>query len=201
MNLTIKKIIINVEAPTICEQPEPATARWLGGLGSSLPFKFKTVLAPAIGQEWPEQGGVYAGVMRAPDGKPHYHMIVPTSPDTQTESIKWGTQNVEEADAKCDRDGLVNTLALVTSANEYPAAQWAHGLQIGAFNDFYLPSRRELRLLWVNVPELFADGYYWSSTQYSRNDAWCQYFSGGSQGYDDKDDELRARAVRRLLID
>jgi len=201
MNLTIKKIIINVEAPTICEQPEPATARWLGGLGSSLPFKFKAALAPAIGQEWPEQGGVYAGVMRAPDGKPHYHLIVPTSPDAQTESIKWGTQNIEEPHAKCDRDGVANTLGLIASQHDYPAAEWAHSLQIGAFSDFYLPSRRELRLLWVNVPELFADGYYWSSTQYSRDSAWFQDFSVGDQYLNDKSYELRARAVRRLLID
>lgn len=31
---------------------------------------------PRIGERWPGQGGIYAGVMRGRDGKPDYHLIV-----------------------------------------------------------------------------------------------------------------------------
>lgn len=50
--------------------------------------------------------------------------------------------------------------------------------------------------------QAFADEYYWSSTQHAGGEAsaWSQDFSYGNQYGDRKDDELRARAVRRLAI-
>ena len=52
--------------------------------------------------------------------------------------------------------------------------------------------------------EEFEEDVYWSSTQYHRADfsgsAWTQYFDGGSQSYWYKDNELLARAVRRVAI-
>ena len=42
--------------------------------------------------------------------------------------------------------------------------------------------------------------WYWSSTQYSAYFAWRQVFEDGDQLYDREDDALRARAVRRFLI-
>lgn len=32
--------------------------------------------APAIGQQWPGQGGIYAGLARGRNGAPDYHLIV-----------------------------------------------------------------------------------------------------------------------------
>ncbi len=123
-------------------------------------------------------------------------------------------------------------------------AQWALGLDIGGFTDWYLPSRDELELLYrafkptadenfrlsgdnpssvppgyaysIDTPpqtphEAFRKGgaeafealWYWSSTQGSPRFAWGQVFAVGSQSYDDKGYEARARAraVRRFLID
>lgn len=48
--------------------------------------------------------------------------------------------------------------------------------------------------------QAFADGWYWSSTQCSPYDAWCQGFGGGGQDDCRKDGELRARAVRRFKV-
>ena len=42
--------------------------------------------------------------------------------------------------------------------------------------------------------------WYWSSTQYSANSAWLQYFDDGYQDDVHKHDAFRARAVRRFLI-
>ncbi|MEW6462966.1 MAG: DUF1566 domain-containing protein [Pseudomonadota bacterium] len=48
--------------------------------------------------------------------------------------------------------------------------------------------------------QAFEDSWYWSSTQYSPNTAWDQHFGGGSQFDGHKDDELRARAVRKFTV-
>jgi hypothetical protein len=156
---------------------------------------------PKIGECWPEQGGVYAGLMRGENGVPDYHLIVPTDPTSEAAEITWGGRGKEEPGAQSAFDGLANTTALCASKHDHPAAQWAAGLTIEGFNDFYLPSRRELRLCWVNVPELFNDGWHWSSTQFSASLAWSQGFGDGTQSTSGKLLGLRARAVRRFIND
>ena len=65
-----------------------------------------------------------------------------------------------------------------------------------------LPSRREQRLLFINLKDEFKDEWYWSGEQYgpSSSDAWGQYFLNGDQYNLRKSYEGRARAVRRLPI-
>jgi hypothetical protein len=57
-------------------------------------------------------------------------------------------------------------------------------------------------VLYGNVPELFKKSWYWSSTQPAAHAgyAWSQYFGLGNQLSRHKSSELRARAVRRLVI-
>ena len=66
-----------------------------------------------------------------------------------------------------------------------------------------LPTRREQSLLFANCKDLFDQRAYWSSEQHSADPAyaWSQYFILGRQYYDRKFLELRARAVRRLIIE
>jgi len=65
-----------------------------------------------------------------------------------------------------------------------------------------LPTRREQSLLYANLKEQFQEAYYWSGEQHASyaGCAWCQNFSSGSQGNLGINYELRARAVRRLVI-
>lgn len=158
-----------------------------------------TAQPPSIGQPWPGQGGIYAGLMRGENGTPDYHLIVPTSPTAAVDVIPWGSHGKSEDGAISDADGLANTRALVDSKHSHPAAEWAACLEVDEHRDFYLPARRELRLCWVNVPELFPEGWHWSSTQYSPHFAWLQVFGGGDQSLVHEDIEFRARAVRRIL--
>lgn len=152
-----------------------------------------------IGEYWAEQGGVLAGLMRGENGKPDYFLIVPTDPAAEVESIEWGGKGKNEENACSEFDGEANTLALaVDSEVEHPAAQWAHELTIGKFDDFYLPARRELSLMYANVPELFKKEWRWSSTQYSEAYAWIQTFDAGDQNTYWKAHYTRARAVRRV---
>lgn len=153
---------------------------------------------PRIGELWPEEGGIYVGVMRGEEGKPDYHLIAPV--DAHTTDIACGGEGKDEPDAQSHWDGRANTAALCASKHKHPAAKWAAGLQIDGHNDLYLPALRELRLCWANVPELFESAWYWTSTQCSSYSAWIQDFFNGSQNYGGKGYKSRARAVRRREI-
>jgi hypothetical protein len=66
-----------------------------------------------------------------------------------------------------------------------------------------LPTRREQHLLIANLKEEFKSDWYWSSEQHASfsDYAWLQSFSYGYQDSFHKNYELRARAVRRLVIE
>jgi hypothetical protein len=83
------------------------------------------------------------------------------------------------------------------------AMAWATERTLDSHKDFSLPTRREQRLLWANLPEFFKPEYYWSCEQYASHagSAWYQSFLDGFQDRYRKSLELRARAVRRLPID
>lgn len=175
----------------------------LAPIAALIPGHLVTSFAPpAIGQHWHGQGGVYAGLVRGVGEQPDYHLIVPTDPAAQVEEIEWGGYGQNEPAATSDRDGRANTLALIESEHDHPAAQWATDLEIDGLRDWYLPARHELRLCYLNVPELFStDGWYSSSTQYSPFTAWIQTFVVGNQGDDRKVNTRRAVAVRRVVTD
>lgn len=81
------------------------------------------------------------------------------------------------------------------------ATDWAAALRDGNHADWSLPARDESALLYANLRELFASSWHWTGTQYSRYDAWYQYFSGGGQVGNDKSYEGHARAVRRFSVE
>ncbi|WNC91069.1 DUF1566 domain-containing protein [Paraburkholderia sp. FT54] len=65
-----------------------------------------------------------------------------------------------------------------------------------------LPTRREQSLLFANLKGEFQSAWYWSGQQHEKESgwAWSQHFNCGTQTSDRKTNELRARAVRRLVI-
>jgi hypothetical protein len=82
-------------------------------------------------------------------------------------------------------------------ANHEAALEWAKS--IGGD----LPTRIEQAMLWANHKDLFQKDWYWSNETHSADPvyAWCQYFDYGNQLNTHKGYELRARAVRRLIIE
>lgn len=151
------------------------------------------------GKDYPEFGGVYAGLAPGENGSPDYPIFVPTHPDAYKESIEFGSQGKDVPGAKSKSDGYTNTLALCNSEHSHPAAEWARTVVINGVEDYHLPSLRELMVCFVNVPELFEDGWYWTSTQYSADSAYMQYFGDGFTLSDFKDYRVRARVVRRFI--
>ena len=74
-------------------------------------------------------------------------------------------------------------------------------LILNGYSDWHLPSKEELKSVYVNLGQYgvggFANNYYWSSTEYNGNrDAWKQFFSNGYQTDDRQGYEFNVRAVR-----
>ncbi len=104
--------------------------------------------------------------------------------------------------------GFQNTLDIINAQGEPVvayAAYLARSCADGEYDDWFLPSKDELNLMYLNlhVNELggFEDGFYWSSSEVDANDAWCQDFTNGNQypqGVDIiyKSDYFHVRAVR-----
>ncbi|WP_110993105.1 DUF1566 domain-containing protein [Pseudomonas sichuanensis] len=148
---------------------------------------------PAIGQVWPGQGGIYAGIVPARNGQEAYHLVI----GAELGRFEWGPYEVD-APAKSLIDGLSNTKALV-EAGEYPAANAAAAHQADGHTDFYLPAAAELYEAWLNLGSNDF-GWCWSSSQRSADYAFSLSFADGTQYGLVKLNELRVRPVRRLPI-
>ncbi len=155
---------------------------------------------PALGEYWPGQGGVNAGLMRGHDGTPDYYLIVATGADAEFQDVKWGAYNHTVNGASSHWDGQANTQAMLADSEPHPAADRATSYSCDGHRDYHLPARRELQLAEANCHEVFSDGWHWSSTQRSAYGAFTMHFDDGGQYYLDKLSEFRVRPVRRLFI-
>jgi hypothetical protein len=155
---------------------------------------------PRIGTPWKGQGGLNGGMFPGENGAPDYFLIGVDSPLAKHKGIAYGGYRTRTPGADSKFDGLANTEALLASGNDHPLAKWAAGLSVDGFSDLYAPSIMELAQLRVSCPGLFVNDWYLSSTQFSADGAWGQYFDGGNQYGAYKTIEARGVAVRRLII-
>lgn len=154
---------------------------------------------PALGAEWPGQGGLNGGLIPARGDVPAHYLIIAKGDIGDHE---WGGRGIE-LKGLSKTDGYTNTQVLIGNDDErkYPAADACAEYQADGHHDFYLPACAELYHCWVNVPDLFAkDTWYWSSTQRSAYGAFDMIFGDGYQSSGDKSYELRGRPVRRFFI-
>ena len=175
----------------------------LAGVLTQLQPAAPTVAAgpvPALGEYWPGQGGVNAGLVRGWGGVRDYYLIVARGAEDEFEDLAYGPRDCEVAGADSAWDGLANTKALLASGHSHPAAEAAAGFTCDGHTDFYLPARRELQLAEANVPDVFSKAWHWSSSQRSALHAFGMTFVDGSQYLNAKDYEGRVRPVRRLFI-
>lgn len=153
---------------------------------------------PAAGEIWPGQGGHYICTLPAQWGLPARHLVLGTATES---GLEWGGSNSDCVSAKSHVDGRANTAALLADHTQHPAARWASKHTAEGHTDFFLPSRYDLLMCYLCAPHLFErSGWYWSSTQYSSYDAWCQHFEYGDSHAHDKDYEFRARPVRKVHL-
>lgn len=148
---------------------------------------------PAHGEYWPGQGGRYICTLPALLGVPARHLVVG---ENETEDLKFGP-SIDVPGAVSQLDGPANTAALLATGKDHPAAKWAAAYTADGHTDFYLPSRLDLVMAHICAPQLFQkSGWYFSSTQSSRDSAFVQAFEGGFSGWDVKGFGPRVRAFR-----
>lgn len=117
-------------------------------------------------------------------------------------SGNWGCNGagIVGADGTAVGTGTQNTVDILIGCGEFDAARIADNYTLNGYSDWFLPSRDELNLMYVNLHDAGMGGFstncYWSSSEVSDFNAACQTFSDGNQGDLSKLTPLRVRAVR-----
>jgi hypothetical protein len=111
----------------------------------------------------------------------------------------WGTSCSTGTDIGT---GAANTAALTASdhGHPHPAAQACADYSYGGYDDWFLPSKDELNLMYTNLKAQglggFSDDLYWSSSEHGGDYAWFQSFDNGRQFNSNKYFTISVRAVR-----
>ncbi|MEI6628059.1 MAG: DUF1566 domain-containing protein, partial [Alphaproteobacteria bacterium] len=95
--------------------------------------------------------------------------------------------------------GAANTSAIVIICSEAnTAAKMAYAYTLNGYSDWFLPSKDELNLLYLqkDVVGGFSDYCYWSSSEVDTQGTWNQGFKYGYQSIDYKNVTYAVRAVR-----
>ena len=159
------------------------------------------------------QGGIVFYIVDVPidlngDGSLDVGLI--SAPSDQPNTAGWGCSigNIYGADGTAIGTGAQNTIdieAVCTSSGT--AADICANYTYGTYSDWFLPSKDELNLMYLNIGQGnalglgnvggFANNYYWSSSEYDNYVVWGQHFYFGYQNYVNKySDTGNVRAIR-----
>lgn len=126
------------------------------------------------------------------------------APSDQSTDAPWGCQgtSIPGADGTAVGTGEQNTIDIEAGCAIFgTAADICANLGLGGYSDWFLPSKDELNLMYENLKVAgvggFADGWYWSSSEFNALIAWFQDFYNGYQYFNFyKGNTYRVRAVR-----
>ena len=159
-----------------------------------------------IGDNGPSGGTIFyvdpANAKMLPAGKTYLEV----SPRDQADQIWWWSQHYIKTGATGTAvgTGLTNTNAIVVSQGKPGnyAALLCYSLKLTGFTDWFLPSKNELSLIYINLAKNRLAGFntqdfcYWSSSEFSQEEAWNQCLTTQPSHYKKNGDGLRARCIR-----
>lgn len=115
----------------------------------------------------------------------------------------WGFfENQVEAFGKLVGTGKANTEKIAAASDDNQlAARICSNLVLNGYDDWYLPSKDELNLMYVNlkksgIGKFNDDVYYWTSSETDFNNAWIQDFKTGVQKEQNVNRPHYVRAIR-----
>jgi hypothetical protein len=134
------------------------------------------------------------------------HGLIAATSDQST-AIRWygGSNTNTRARADGIGAGLKNTAIIIADQSTVDGNSFAatvcneYSVTVGGvtYGDWYLPSKYELNLLYLQKTVVGAtNNIYWSSTEIGFNTAWCQSFVTGNQFANFKDPPTYVRAIR-----
>ncbi|MGG9971837.1 DUF1566 domain-containing protein [Ferruginibacter sp. SUN002] len=160
--------------------------------GNKLPIIKKHFIGEAFG------GGIVFYV----DSTEKHGLIV--SNEDISVKAKWGySDTVLHANAKNIGAGKSNTEIITkTLTDSTLAAGLCTHYKVDKFNDWHLPSKKELELIYDNLKTKnlgnLADAYYWSSSETDFNNAWLVDFKSGIPVEQNTVTTAHVRAIREF---
>lgn len=134
------------------------------------------------------------------DGK---HGLI-AAPEDMPIYVPWGCENrvIPGTNFTYIGAGMQNTKRIVEVCGEVTAASLCNDLNVGGYEDWYLPSKDELLLMYANRSFIgnMRNGVwepYWSSSQYEPElRAFMHNFGTGFTTHESKKNEYWVRAIR-----
>jgi len=151
----------------------------------------KSDVTGSVGDNY--QGGIIAYVDNTGE-----HGII-AAPTDQSTGIPWNGSYTTTTTGTSIGDGKSNTTKIVqVQGDGNYAAKICDDLVLNGYDDWFLPSKDELNMLYQNRNMIggFSTDYYWSSSEYNYNNAWIQNFDNGFQDAYNKYTTCSVRAVR-----
>jgi hypothetical protein len=213
----------NVPAPAP-QAAAPVTQTYtvgLSGQAGGLTFydnEPKVILASApmntsvtykVGDKGPAGGTIFYVNLSDTDGW-RYLEAAPASTEMKAAWSVTGATAKTRDDIGAGKQNTQAILDLIATGQNCRAAMLCENLVSGGYDDWFLPSKNELNLMFVYLKERgiggFKEDWYWSSSAGSGNGVWTQRFSDGVQtgdgsysSYDGhKSKEHLVRAIRQF---
>jgi hypothetical protein len=157
-------------------------------------------LTYTVGDTGPAGGWIFYDKGISSDG----WRYMEAAPSDQSTGAEWGCFGtlISGADGTAVGTGEQNTIDIEAGCTTAgTAADICANLSLGGYDDWFLPSKDELNLMYENLKAQglgggFADALYWSSSEYSAVTAWSQYFGVFYQWDYPKYSSYRVRAIR-----